>query len=137
MKDPKIIARVAWVASALWMGVIFALSSLPGSSVPAGDYGSIGHFGGYLVLGALYFVALGGRRSGWRAIVIAVLLASAYGVTDEFHQSFVPGRMPDPVDWATDTMGALTGALAASGALQWLSATRRRERDERGSDASQ
>ncbi|MHB1017229.1 MAG: VanZ family protein [Coriobacteriia bacterium] len=137
MKDPKITVRVAWVVSALWMGVIFALSSLPGDSMPAGEYGSIGHFGGYLVLGGLYFIALGGRRAGWRAVALAVLLASAYGVTDEFHQSFVPGRMPDPADWATDTVGALTGALAAFGTLWWLAATQRRERDTRGSDAPQ
>lgn len=137
MKDPKTTTRIAWVASAMWMGVIFALSSLPGSSVPAGEYGSIGHFGGYLVLGALYFVALGGRGGGWRAVAFAVLLASAYGVTDEFHQSFVPGRMPDPADWATDTLGALTGALAAFGALRWLAVRRRRKRALSGSGALQ
>lgn len=137
MKDAKTTARIAWVAAAMWMGVIFALSSLPGSSVPAGEYGSIGHFGGYMVLGALYFLALGGHRNGWRAVALAVLLASAYGVTDEFHQSFVPGRMPDPADWATDTLGALTGALATFGLLRWLRADPERESGTRGSGAPQ
>jgi VanZ family protein len=33
-------------------------------------------------------------------------VCSLYGISDEFHQSFVPGRTPDPVDWATDTAGA-------------------------------
>ncbi|MBN2247750.1 MAG: VanZ family protein [Coriobacteriia bacterium] len=125
MGERRMTTRVAWMASLLWMGVIFGFSSLPGSSVPVGEYGSFGHFSGYLVLGALYFVALGGRRRGWRAVALAVLLASAYGVTDELHQSLVPGRMPDPADWATDTAGALTGALIALGVARWLPADRR------------
>ena len=122
MKDRRATARVAWIASALWMGVIFALSSVPADSMPPGEYGSFGHFGVYLVLGALYFVALGGRHRGMWAVALAVILASAYGVSDEFHQSFVPGRVPDPADWAMDTAGALTGALTALGATTWLSA---------------
>lgn len=108
-----------WVAAALWMGVIFALSSLPGGSVPAGDYSSLGHFTVYAVLGALYFAALRGRHRGWTAVAIAVALASAYGVTDEFHQSFVPGRIPDPADWMMDTFGAFVGAAFTLGALAW------------------
>ena len=34
-----------------------------------------------------------------------------YGVTDEFHQHFVPMRTPDVADWGMDTIGATTGAL--------------------------
>lgn len=43
-------------------------------------------------------------------LVGAVALASLYGVTDELHQLFVPGRMCDPADWLTDTLGATLGA---------------------------
>jgi VanZ family protein len=39
------------------------------------------------------------------------VLASAYGITDELHQAFVPLRMPDPMDWLVDTVGAAVGAL--------------------------
>lgn len=125
MRDWKPSTRAAGVASLVWMGVIFAFSSLPGSSLPAGGYGGFGHFGGYLVLGVLNFVALDGPRRGWRAAALAVLLASIYGVTDEFHQSFVPGRTPDPADWVTDTAGAMTGALIALGACTWYTKSRR------------
>lgn len=118
MSARQIPTGVAWAASAAWMGVIFAFSSLPGGSVP-GKHGWIGHFGEYLVLGALYVVALRGHGRGWHVIALAVGLASVYGVTDEFHQSFVPGRVPDVIDWATDTAGAVTGALIASGVLRW------------------
>src|SRR5258706_7159938 len=40
----------------------------------------------------------------------ATLLTTAYGVTDEYHQSFVPGRTSDPMDVAKD----LAGSAAAS-----------------------
>lgn len=99
--------RAAGIAAVVWMAVIFALSSLPGSAVP-GTFGSFGHFVLYFVLGGLYFLALPASSRPWLAFGLAIALASVYGVTDEFHQSFVPGRMPDVMDWAVDTLGALT-----------------------------
>lgn len=53
-------------------------------------------------------------RRLWAVALAAVVLASLYGVTDEFHQSFVPGRMPDPADWLTDTCGAALGAAVVT-----------------------
>ena len=47
-------------------------------------------------------------------IVLAIALASLYGATDEFHQSFIPERMADPADWLTDTLGASLGTLLAA-----------------------
>lgn len=94
------------------MALIFGLSALPGSAVP-GRFGTLAHFGLYAVLGALYLTALPGNdRRPWLAALLALALASAYGVTDEFHQSFVPGRVPDVSDWLVDTAGALTAVLA-------------------------
>jgi VanZ family protein len=58
------------------------------------------------------------RAAGWgaaRILVAAALAASLYGAMDEWHQSFVPGRDPDPWDWAADTAGALAGAAAVVG----------------------
>lgn len=115
---------VAAVASVLWMGVIFRLSALPGSAVP-GRFGSLGHFVVYAVLGAVLLLALDPRLASWRAAAYAVALASAYGVTDEFHQRFVPGRVSDPVDWLVDTAGALVAVTV----VLWLA------RRARGADA--
>ncbi len=97
-----------WLPVAAWAGVIYALSSVPGSNVP-GRFGPLGHFVLYLVLAALIAAAMRDPELP-RRLVLAVLLASAYGVTDEFHQSFVPGRYPDPADWLIDTAGAIVGA---------------------------
>lgn len=100
-----------WIAVAAWASVIFWFSSLPGSQIP-GRCGSLGHFGEYAIFGALILLAVGAPER----LLPAVALASAYGVTDELHQLFVPGRHADPVDWLVDTAGALAGALV----LAWV-----------------
>ncbi len=105
--------RSAWAMSVIWMGVIFGFSSLPGSAVPSGA-GTYGHLIVYAVLGALLFRAfMHETADSSRAFAYAVLLASFYGVTDEIHQAFVPGRVPDIADWGLDTIGALAGAWIA------------------------
>jgi len=95
---------IAYLAAVAWMGVIFILSSVPGSQIP-GRWGPLGHFGEYAILGALLLVALGLPKHA----IAAAALASVYGVTDEIHQLFVPGRHADPVDWLVDTLGAIAG----------------------------
>ena len=42
---------------------------------------------------------------------MTILLAAMYGVSDEFHQKFVPGRTPDVFDAAADTAGACAAML--------------------------
>lgn len=60
------------------------------------------HFGVYGLLGTLLCrVPFRRYPALW-----ALLAASAFGVTDEWHQSFVPGRSPDVRDWIADTLGA-------------------------------
>jgi VanZ family protein len=74
------------------------------------------------VLGALVTFAVG---LGWsRAPLFAVVFSTAYALTDEFHQAFVPGRVPDPVDLVVDVAGATVGA----GVAWWImkKAARRR-----------
>ena len=94
----------------LWACVIFYASSRPGSTLPGG-YSIQGHLTEYFILGALLTFALApGRRTG-RAVAVAILIASVYGMTDECHQHFVVQRTPDVVDWGLDTVGAVAGAL--------------------------
>ena len=75
----------------------------------------VAHFSEYLVLGALLVNALRCHMPLSRALGLAILCASAYGITDEFHQLFVEGRYCDPADWLTDTLGAALGSW-----LAWL-----------------
>ena len=48
----------------------------------------------------------------WRSVALAVVIASAYAGSDEWHQSFVPGRESDILDWFAGTIGAAVGSIA-------------------------
>jgi VanZ family protein len=52
-------------------------------------------------------------RLEWRKrpALWSLILAAAYSLTDEFHQSFVPGRGPSIRDCGVDTLGASLGIL--------------------------
>jgi len=54
---------------------------------------------------------LGAPLSWWRAAG-AVAITTAYGCSDEWHQSFVPGRDADLRDVWADAVGAVAGAAA-------------------------
>ncbi len=72
-----------------------------------------GHMLGYAVLGVLCRRALGWQR---RPVAAAWLPAVMYALVDEFHQSFVPGRHPSPLDaLGFDGGGAALGLL-----VSWL-----------------
>ena len=46
----------------------------------------------------------------WKSVALAVILASFYAATDEWHQLFVPQRSADVADWAADVVGAAAGS---------------------------
>jgi VanZ family protein len=95
------------------MAVIFAISSLHKAPIPEGVSDHQGHALGYAILAVLMFRALaGGSWTGvsWRSGAIAVAFSVVYGLTDEFHQMFVPGRTAAWDDVAADFYGAMIGA---------------------------
>jgi VanZ family protein len=132
MRDTRPTSRLAsrWIPVLVWMTVIFAVSSIRGSSLPGGPPG-LAHFVEYAVLGALLVWALLRSVPQRSVVALAVLLASGYGITDELHQLLVPQRTADVADWGVDTIGALVGALVLSIALSRL----RRRSGEPSSDA--
>jgi VanZ family protein len=99
-----------WLAPFAWMGLIFYLSAqskLPHLTPPGlpDIQDVVGHLAIYAVLALLWERALRGAgvpKSALWAFVIAIL----YGVTDEYHQSFVPGRTATVFDLATDAVAA-------------------------------
>lgn len=126
----------AWAACALWMGVIFAMSAMPGD-VSAEQSGAvtriivavlapvIGEQGvraidlsllellvrkaAHMAEYAVLFLLFRRalRLSGVRrASLCALLMSAAYAATDEFHQCFTAGRGPSPADVMIDTAGA-------------------------------
>ena len=89
------------------MAAIFVASSIPDlAELPGGVSDQTGHFVGYALLGALLAARARGARVAGRHDRAPLRShgssASAYGATDEFHQSFVPGRTPDVDDWVAD-----------------------------------
>ncbi|HLU67773.1 MAG TPA: VanZ family protein [Kofleriaceae bacterium] len=107
----------SWLPPGAWAALILFLSSRPSDQIPQTGFtgaDKLVHAGVYAILGAL--VARGLVRSGRRGlgvVAVAALAAGAFGLLDEWTQSFTPGRYPDLADAAADLVGATAGALAA------------------------
>lgn len=115
---PIVVTRLLWLWGPVlaYMAALFLLSSqavLPGSSLTP-DWTQHGAAYAGLALVALRATS-GGRWAGVDAgtVITAWLIASAYGVSDEVHQSFVPERMADVRDVIADAAGAALGLGAA------------------------
>ena len=75
------------------------------------EHGKLVHFAEYALLCFLWWRALKEVTNPRRAALLAFVLASAYAVTDEFHQTFVEGRHGNPLDWLIDSAGAAAAAF--------------------------
>ena len=111
----------------LLMLLIFVLSAMPSDGADRGPLilfaRKAGHFTEYALLLALWWRALSTRAGVLPALSLAFAIVVAYAATDEFHQTFVDGRVGTPRDVALDALGA-----AAAGALiLWRRQSRRRE----------
>ena len=75
----------------------------------------LAHLTGYGILGALWFRALRGERTGWslRWALGAVAIAAAVAGIDEWHQSFVPSRGASSYDVILDAAGAALAQIVA------------------------
>jgi VanZ family protein len=105
-----------WAPVIAWMAAIFFLSSverLPGAgTIPDWlSHGVAYGAGAVLIARAL---AADGASVTLPVAVLATLLATLYGVTDEYHQSFVPGRTAEVADVVKDGAGAALFALVES-----------------------
>lgn len=101
-----------WLPAAVWAGVIFAGSSVPGSQIP-GRFSVFGHLFEYAVLGAAVALAMRVRLRP-RDMLVALAVCAVYAASDEIHQAFVPLRTPDILDWLTDLAGAAVGITAVA-----------------------
>jgi VanZ family protein len=103
-----------WLPVLAYVSVIFALSSQANLQSPLrfanGD--KIAHLGEYLVLGLLLVRAVRAHLRVSRplfAAMIAIGILVVVGASDEFLQSFIPGRQSDVFDLLADAVG---GAIA-------------------------
>ena len=102
-----------WGPVAAWMVALFLASA---QTFPDGGPGLpdwLTHGSAYAILGGLVSRALSGglaRPLTLRQALLAVALATGYGVTDELHQGFVPNRNADAWDVVKDLGGAVVGS---------------------------
>jgi len=102
-----------WLAVLLWMAMIFALSATPSIATPLEpvyDFilKKLAHLTVYAVLTVLLFGALRLHiRNKGRALVVAAIVAILYACSDEWHQTFVPGREGTFRDVGIDALGAV------------------------------
>jgi VanZ family protein len=98
-----------WIPTALMLLAIFLFSARPSTDIRSGLLQTIlykgGHVIGYAILTMSIWRGLEFRR---KRLWLAWLFAILYAVTDEYHQSFVPGRHPTAFDVLVfDNVGAL------------------------------
>lgn len=113
-----------WLLAFAWMALIYYFSDQSQLVFPVTLWWSdllswLAHFAEYAILAGLIWVAAHSTPALSRyAGVIALVVAGLYALSDEVHQGFVPGRVPDVRDWMVDVAGA---ALAV-----WLLARHRK-----------
>ena len=100
------------------MAVIFLLSHQPAGDLPPlfPHFDKLAHFSIYGLLAATLIGAVPSdlrRRRPWAAAGAIILWCLIYGISDEFHQSYIPGRFPSLADIAADTLGAIVVSLGA------------------------
>lgn len=107
----KILDSVALLA---YCGLIFWLSDQERLPMPTSFefQDKFLHTGAYWLMAILSWRAL--RHLGWSAKTLGLIsfgFCSLYGLSDEWHQSFVPGRESSGADWLADSLGAALAVL--------------------------
>lgn len=106
----------SWLTVVACMGFIFFVSSQPQKDIPPlfSFQDVIYHTLAYLIL-ALYFSrALKNTNPNIPAlnlIIFTIIFGIVYGISDEFHQSFVPGRSVSGFDLFIDGIGSTAGGI--------------------------
>ncbi|MGC3991471.1 MAG: VanZ family protein [Chthoniobacteraceae bacterium] len=121
-KTLHFLRRLSWGLVIFWAVGIFALSCLSSTEVeklaPFNLWDKLEHFSAYTAGAFVLAMAIrfSVRWPWFPSLLAAAALISFFGATDEFHQSFTPGRDSDIHDWYADSLGALAGA-SLGGAL--------------------
>ena len=107
-----------WLFPVLWMILIFVFSSFPtikGADLYWKDFAikKSAHMFEYGILALLLFRALRQKISDKKTVKMVLIFCIFYAITDEFHQSFTPGRESTLRDVIFDTIGAFTSLYLA------------------------
>lgn len=100
-----------------YAGLIFLLSSVatfPYEILSVFGFDKVVHFCEYFLFGCLisrWLLAEKGRFANRHCFALTVVIGTCYGLSDEWHQSFVPGRHATLWDVLFDAMGVIAAAL--------------------------
>jgi VanZ family protein len=107
---------ILWGPVVAHMALLFIASATPDTGTLTETLSDkLLHIAAYVPLGFLVLRALSGGRLAaitWPRALAAVAISVLYGVSDEIHQMFVPGRTADPLDIVADAIGATLGVMA-------------------------
>lgn len=114
--NSKLIGGLRTIPMFLVMGTLYFLSDQPGDTLylpQVVGIDKLAHAVAYGVLAATIIFALGGENKErfWGVVIFTPLACLIYGISDEFHQFFVPGRMPSSADILADVCGSLIVSL--------------------------
>jgi len=107
---PKRKIPYAWLALAYAI-LILIVSSIPDLSPPQLGFeyqDKLYHFIEYAVLSVfLFFALLNSSKDFLRknVLLISLLIGASFGILDELHQKFIPGRQADVLDFTADFVG--------------------------------
>jgi len=108
-----------WLPLLVWMGLIYWFSDQPQPFTMPQSWqqeavGVIGHVIGYATLALLWCRALARQHTQQRyTLALAFFLTMLYALSDEYHQTFVPGRSGNLPDLIIDAAGAGLGLRLA------------------------
>jgi len=110
-----------------WL-ILFVLTSLPASVAIITEFGDkISHFGAYGLLSVFLYLTmyfqdkflLLKKYPG----IFTIIIASFYGMLDEIHQIYVPGRFAEVLDWLADFTGSVIAVLITKYLLEYIKRT--------------
>ena len=107
---------LCWLPLIIYCLAIYIQSSLPGSKhIPDVRFmDKMLHFGAYALLGILFFRAyetLPLRDNKKLLILLSIVSAILYGISDEVHQYYVPSRHGDILDGVANAIGSIIGVV--------------------------
>lgn len=111
--------RTIWVNGQILYPVILAagIVGLSGESSPPTpgfipSFDKLAHFCVFGLLATLLIRLLPPASRNARNAFLVILAVSLFGLSDEIHQSYTPGRFVEFADWVADTLGATVAVLA-------------------------
>jgi len=103
---------ISWIFTILIALFIFYMSSRTFKGVGGKGYLSyIYHFSIFFILALFLLISIIKGNLKNNHLVIAIIIAILYGISDEIHQFFVPGRYPSFVDVITNSVGILLAGV--------------------------